>query len=80
MALLYREQFYLQLKTDSLAGKLRTTPTQAASLTALIAQVELGDCNPGSLLSYNDCLIGGIQLPDTIAKSRSHNLLGTALR
>ena len=65
---LYREQFYLQLKTDLLAGRLRTTPTQAASLTALIAQIELGDCNPGTPLSYDDFLVGGVQLPDTLTR------------
>ena len=70
---LHREQFYLQLKTDLLAGKLRTTPTQAASLTALIAQIELGDCNPASPLSYDEYLVGGVQFPDTIARITSEH-------
>lgn len=80
LAFLCREQFYLQLKTDLLVGKLRTTPAQAATLTALIAQIELGDYNPGVPLSYEDCLVGGIQLPDTVTRVTAEhmNLIGVS--
>lgn len=77
---LCREQFYLQLKADLLASKLRTTPTQAATLTALIAQIELGDYNPAAPLSYQDCLVDGVQFPDTVARVTSEhvNLMGVS--
>lgn len=59
---------------------MRTTPAQAASLTALIAQIELGDYNPGMPLSYDDCLVGGVQLPDTITRVTTvhMNLMGVS--
>lgn len=74
-----REQFYLQLKSDLLAGRLRTTPTQAATLTALIAQIELGDYNPSAQLSYDDCLVG-VQFPDTVTRVTAEhmNLMGVS--
>ena len=80
LSFICREQFYLQLKADLLAGKLRTTPTQAASLTALIAQIELGDYDPGTTLSYDDCLVGGVHFPGTLARVTAEhmNLMGVS--
>lgn len=51
MCFSFRHIFYLDIRKDFIENKLHTTIQQLYSLTALIAQIELGDLDPENGLS-----------------------------